>query len=153
MKLSNNKQEKGRNRKGIVALEFAIAAPLLIVMTLGLFQLGYAFLMYNELRNAVMDGARYASISDYLPGSTQMADAATNVVLYGTPTVPVSGSTLVYGLTADKVSVSVAEFDGSGIPLYVDVSISGVDLGALWPMTLTGKPKMSMRYMGQYVGE
>jgi TadE-like protein len=57
-------------------LEFAISLPLLVVLVVGIFDFGGAFNLKHQLRNAVRQGARYASslpISDItgatLPGS------------------------------------------------------------------------------------
>jgi hypothetical protein len=56
-------------------LEFAISLPLLVVLVVGIFDFGGAFNLKHQLRNAVRQGARYASglpISD-ITGSTTPA--------------------------------------------------------------------------------
>lgn len=49
-------------RSGVAALEFSITAPILIVMTVGILQLGLAFFASAGLRNGVEAGARYGQI-------------------------------------------------------------------------------------------
>ena len=139
-------------RRGNVAIEFGLSMPVLIFILLGLLQLGWTFYMYNGLRSSVLNGVRYASMTDYDPATTAMQDATKNVVVYGTPNPPVGSKSLVRGLSITNVNVSITEFAGS-IPVEVEVSISGIDLGMIWPMVLSEKPQAAARYVGQYVGE
>lgn len=48
--------------RGAAALEFALIAPVLIAMLLGIAMLGMLFLAQAGLRSAVEDAARYATI-------------------------------------------------------------------------------------------
>ncbi|MEX2316208.1 MAG: TadE family protein [Pirellulales bacterium] len=57
-----NPQSKIRNRKGAVAVEFAIVAPILVAVLFGLIGLGRAFEMQNLLEVAAREGARFASM-------------------------------------------------------------------------------------------
>jgi Flp pilus assembly protein TadG len=49
-------------RKGAVAVEFAIVAPVLVTLVLGMIQYGRAFEMQNQLQVAAREGARLASM-------------------------------------------------------------------------------------------
>jgi hypothetical protein len=49
-------------RHGAVAVEFAIVAPVLLVIVLGTIQMGRAFEMQNLLEVAAREGARFASM-------------------------------------------------------------------------------------------
>ena len=51
-----------RNERGAAALEFAIIAPALIALIIGIAQLGILYLANAGLRNAVAEGARFATI-------------------------------------------------------------------------------------------
>ena len=51
-----------RDDEGAAALEFALAAPALILFIIGIAQFGIMFMANNGLKNAVGDGARYATI-------------------------------------------------------------------------------------------
>jgi Flp pilus assembly protein TadG len=51
-----------RNRKGVVAVEFAIVAPILVAIVFGMVELGRAFEMQNLLDVAAREGARFASM-------------------------------------------------------------------------------------------
>jgi hypothetical protein len=51
-----------KQRCGVVAVEFAIVAPILLALTFGLIQMGRAFEMQNLLEVAAREGARFASM-------------------------------------------------------------------------------------------
>ncbi len=51
-----------RVRKGAVAVEFAIVAPVLVAVLFGMIQYGRAFEMQNQLQVAAREGARFASM-------------------------------------------------------------------------------------------
>jgi len=50
-----------RDRRGVGALEFALVAPMLFAMLIGMASLGILFLAQAGLRSAVEDAARYAT--------------------------------------------------------------------------------------------
>lgn len=50
------------DRRGATVLEFALVAPVLLAMLLGIVMLGMLFLAQAGLRSAVEDAARYATI-------------------------------------------------------------------------------------------
>lgn len=49
-------------RRGAVAVEFAIVAPVLLAVLFGMIQYGKAFEMQNQLQVAAREGARFASM-------------------------------------------------------------------------------------------
>ena len=55
-------QRCGAERRGVVAVEFAIVAPILVAIVFGLIELGRAFEMQNLLEVAAREGARFASM-------------------------------------------------------------------------------------------
>ena len=57
-----NPKSEIRNRKGAVAVEFAIVAPILVALVFGMIELGRAFEMQNLLDVAAREGARFASM-------------------------------------------------------------------------------------------
>ncbi len=54
-----------RDRAGSPSVDFALTLPALVVVTLGVMQLGIAFLANAGLRNAIEAGARYATVYPY----------------------------------------------------------------------------------------
>jgi Flp pilus assembly protein TadG len=52
----------GRDSRGAAAVEFAVLVPVLLAMVIGVTQLGVLFFANAGLRNAVNEGARYATI-------------------------------------------------------------------------------------------
>ena len=53
----------GSDRRGVSALEFALIAPIFILMVVAVTQIGSLFYAHAALRNAVSEGARFATIS------------------------------------------------------------------------------------------
>jgi Flp pilus assembly protein TadG len=51
------------DREGSVAIEFALLGPTLILMMMGIFQVGFGMQNYNAMRSASADIARYAVIN------------------------------------------------------------------------------------------
>ena len=51
-----------RDTRGVTAIEFAIVAPILVFMIIGVAQMGALFYGHAALRNAVSEGARFATI-------------------------------------------------------------------------------------------
>jgi len=52
-----------RDRRGASAIEFALVSPLLILIIVGIAQMGTLYLSHAGLRNLVADSARFAAIS------------------------------------------------------------------------------------------
>ena len=48
---------------GASLVEFALIAPFLLLLLLGIVEFGYLFGQYNEVRHAAREGARYAAVS------------------------------------------------------------------------------------------
>jgi Flp pilus assembly protein TadG len=124
----------GRHR-GVATIEFAICAPLLLVLMLATAEIGRVLFQYNTLAKAVRDGVRY-TVREAASGSTgtvaitpQVRDNTRNLVVTGT--ISGSGSPLLRGLTTANVTVSSA---GAG---FVSVSATYTYvpmLGATLPM-------------------
>lgn len=48
---------------GAALVEFALIAPLLILLVLGIVEFGWLFGQYNDVRHGAREGARYASVN------------------------------------------------------------------------------------------
>ena len=98
-----------RNQRGAAALEFVIIAPALILMICGIARLGILFMANAGLRNAVAEGARYATIWPR-PSNTQIQNRITSSQ---------------FGLNAANFSAASVTpgTDGGGLN-YLDISAS-----------------------------
>ena len=141
-----------RNQKGNTFVEFALAVTILVPIFTGAFQYGYTFYVYNELVNAVRDGARNASyrkLSNAGDGTTPTAfsTAVKNVVVYGNNAG--TGNPVVPNLTTTNVSVA-ATFDADNVPTDVTVGITGYTVNGLFGSVTFNKPTLKMPYLGTY---
>jgi Flp pilus assembly protein TadG len=136
-------------------VEFTIVLPVLLLLMLGVTELGRALIRYNALTKAVQDGARFAA-SDALLGQTggvlidaQLLTQVRNVIIYGN-TAGV-GTPLLSDLQPSQIQV----VDLGGDQLRVDVSypyvpllgpvLPNFGLGSSTPMSFTMQASVSMR--------
>ena len=97
-----------RDTKGVGALEFALILPLLILMIVGIAQMGIMYFAHAGLRNLVAEGARFASIS---PRPT---DAAIKARL----------SQGGFGLNSGQLKTPVVTYGATGGNPWADISVS-----------------------------
>lgn len=115
---------RARAQRGIATIEFAICAPLLLLLMLATAELGRALFQYNTLVKAVRDGARYAATAATTDGTRtiNLTDAirlqTQNLVVTGN--IAGSGGPLLPNLAAGSVNVTNT---GNG---FISVSVSYV---------------------------
>jgi hypothetical protein len=109
-----------KNQRGVAIIEFALIAPLLLLLAMITIDYGRALYQYNTLTKSVRDAARYLSMQS--PGSG--AAVAKNLVVYGSPSG--TDAPLAIGLSLDKVRDPVWQVRGSGPVINtVTVRIAG----------------------------
>jgi hypothetical protein len=89
--------ERARDDRGAAIIEFALVAPLLLVLVWGIIETGRAFYTINGLASAVRDGARYGAAACPQSGTS------------GVPNIP--------GCAAAIDSIVVRAFQPIGLPL------------------------------------
>lgn len=99
-----------RRQRGLAMVEFAIGAPLLLLLLLGIGEFGRLLSQYNQLLQGSRDAARYVASHamnatlGQIQLTTALQDTAKNLLVYSSPT---AGSTpIVPGLGAGQVQVS-----------------------------------------------
>jgi TadE-like protein len=110
-----------RRCSGLALVEFAICAPLLLLLLMATAEFGRLLYQYNTLTKTVRDGARYAAReASITSGSTHILDLESeiisrteNLVIHGN--ILGTGPALVPGLTAEGVDV-IEAVDASGNP-------------------------------------
>jgi len=141
----------GLRERGNALIEFALSFGLLFAVFSGVFQFGYAYFVYNELESAVRSGARYASLRVYDSATAEPTEAyrtaVRNMVIYGNPSG--GGQPVAPGLSADNVTVAVTM--ERNVPKSVSVSVASYSINAVVKtITLHGKPRLSLAYMGRF---
>lgn len=72
-KLATYTARLARDERGSPAVEFALIAPVLILLLLGIVQFGFAFYTYNEMMNGAREGARRLAVGAEYPSAIQRA--------------------------------------------------------------------------------
>jgi Flp pilus assembly protein TadG len=105
----NPGQDASKQQRGFAIVEFIIILPLLLLLLLGVSEVGRALYQYNTLTKAVRDGTRYlatnaplGSTNSIVIDSTDQAQTE-NLVVYGNSLG--TGAPLLPGLTTADVTV------------------------------------------------
>jgi hypothetical protein len=102
-----------QNRNGAVAVEFAIVAPILVAIVLGMVEMGRAFEMQNLLDVAAREGARFASmdregmLADGQSSNQKLADDVKNFLASN-------------GIPKDKITVEVKDHEDPTLDFDLD---------------------------------
>lgn len=119
---------KGPVRRAVAALEFALIAPIFVLLLLGIVELGRLLMVQGILVNAVRVGARLAIVS----GSTN-SQVQTAIQNYLT-------TAKISGYNTPTISPSLSPQPASGTPITVTASVpwSKVSWIGGIPLNLTG---------------
>lgn len=103
--MQTNRSDFGRRkRRGAVAVEFAIVAPILVAVVFGMIELGRAFETQNLLEVAAREGARFASMDR--DGLLDPGQSANTKMVEDVKTMLASN-----GIPEDHVSVEIKDFE------------------------------------------
>ena len=138
-----------RSERGNAMLEFALGFSVFWMLFSGVYQIGYAYYIYDRLAVATTNAAELGSRLTYdTSNPSAFTTSLKNMVLYGSETA--GTYPVVPGLTAANVAVD-AHPDGNGVPHYVTVNITGYTINALFAsFSLPNKPGATGLYYGQY---
>jgi Flp pilus assembly protein TadG len=104
------------NVRAAAAVEFALVAPIVIGLMLGMFQVSIGMHNYNSLRGAVNDAARYTIIK--FQDETRPDEAAL------TATARQIATSSPYNLNPDKLEVTVDLLDDSRVAGALEATIT-----------------------------
>lgn len=136
-----------RKRRGAVAVEFAIVAPILVAILFGLIELGRTFEMQNLLEVAAREGARFASMDR--DGMLAPGESANDKMIEDVTTMLTSN-----GIPEDSISVEIKDFENpdqdfdlddptNDLKLFeVEISVDWSDV-SLTPVTAGGDHTMT----------
>lgn len=146
------KRLRGKSERGNAILEFALGWSILWIMFSGVYQIGYAYFVYNRLMLAAANAAELGSRMNYDTGApSTFSDALKNMVVYGDETHVTGVQPIVPNLQTSNVNVSVT-LDAAGTPRDVTVNITGYTISALFTsFNLNSKPRATVMYLGRVV--
>lgn len=102
-----------RERRGQALVEFALVAPLLLLILLAIVQLGFLFGAQIGLINAVREAARYGSLSPTTTSSTAATNAAAIESYLRTTLLPRSVPTY-RAASVDQIAISYCSYPNPG---------------------------------------
>ena len=119
------RNEMTQSSRGQALIEFALVVPILVLLVLGLFDLGYAVYAQNAISNAAREGARTGIIltkTDADIRSRVLATAPTLASLQITIAPSLSRTantpiTVTVNYTFTPMTPVIGQLVGSGIPL------------------------------------
>ncbi|WP_146341322.1 TadE family protein [Nesterenkonia sp. NBAIMH1] len=119
--------------RGASAVEFALVAPVLVAMLLGILAFGHAFHVQSVLSNAARDGVRIMALADTSDDSDPVTAATERTIASAAPSANVSDSDIT-------LEPSGGCETGGTATLKINYPLELLGLGT--PITLTGKGTM-----------
>lgn len=155
------KRNRAGEEKGAAIVEFAFLLVFLLLLTMGITEIGRAFWYYSALQKATRDGARCLSVQPWVGGAdSKCVDLVWQSARSAGVVNHVSGAPVM--LSAANVRVDCGSGScswGSGTtPEYVRMHIDNFNMGWIWsfgaPLPQTGgssgiKVQATMPYMGK----
>ena len=125
-----------RKQSGVAVIELAVTLIFLLLVTMGITEIGRAFWYYSALQKATRDGARYVSTQSWSgasPVSACKTSVRENAVSAGVPSVDAAGTTL-----ENRVSVlcdgAACNWGSATTPEYITVVIDNFRMHWLWSL-------------------
>lgn len=127
-----------QEQKGLAVIEFIIALPVLLMLSVLIIDVCRAFIQYTEVNKALQNGVRYALVDTYgTLDFSAIADEASikNVVVYGKPAgggtpvidhIEVGDITVTQPTAATKQVTLSATYDY--VPIFSSLPFSGTSL-------------------------
>lgn len=121
-----------RKEDGAALVEFALIAPLLILLVLGIVEFGWLFGQYNDVRHGAREGARFASvdggtaeeIAAYVCGSMDLTNGGEVTIELTYTGSGVIGATGTVAVTAKVGSLSSAPLITTFLPSELTSTVS-----------------------------
>jgi len=110
---NHNPQFALENRRGAVAVEFAVVAPILVAIMFGLIEVGRAFEMTNQLEVAAREGARFAAMDR--DGLLQEGQSTNDKLIDD-----VKNNLASNGVPRDDITVEVLDYENSETEFDLD---------------------------------
>ncbi|WP_137679299.1 TadE/TadG family type IV pilus assembly protein [Aurantiacibacter suaedae] len=106
----------GRNENGAALVEFALIAPVLVAMLLGLFEIGYNMYTQAQLQGTIQRAARDSSIENAGKGKAAIDERVERAVKLIAPRADVDFSRKSYATFSDVAQAEdFTDVDGNGI--------------------------------------
>jgi Flp pilus assembly protein TadG len=115
-------QSGSRRRRGAALVEFAVVAPLMLMLTFALFEFGRMVMVHQALCNGAREGCRKAVLSTTIDEAD--ADAAVRAFL--DDTISVAADPAKLRVTFDPADITAATASRTPVTVTVSVDFSDV---------------------------
>lgn len=124
--------------RGAVAVEFALLAPVLVMLVLGIMEFGRAYNVQISLTNAAREGVRVMAIDK---NQTAALTASTNAADTLSPKLKTSDVTIAFQTIPATTPAPTSCAPGRQVTLTIRYSLSTMT-GIAGPFAMTGKGTM-----------
>ena len=143
-----NRVRRRQNGSGLV--EFAFGFGVLVVLFMGLLQVAYSVVVFSQLSGAVRSAARYAAGVEFDEPGHRFVEQIQNVAAYGLPSPPADSRRQAPDLAPNNIDVTWTR-DAAGVPDTITVSVRGYRIPLLGKHELSGHPRFTVHYTGEWV--
>jgi Flp pilus assembly protein TadG len=126
------------SERGAVAVEFALLAPVLVMLLLGIMEFGRAYNVQTILTNAAREGVRVMAIGN---NQTAALTAARNAADTLSPKLIDSNVTIAFQASPPTTPAPTSCTPGSQVTVTIKYSLSTMT-GIAGPFAMTGKGTM-----------
>ena len=140
-----------RRTRGQALVEFALLSPVLVMMVLGVIDLGRAFYTYEALANAAREGARYCSLHAHDSNLVSGANVSSSTIDRVTGELAGTVSNIsVFGATTSDPACDTTVDDGSPVTVSVSTTFTPITplIGSVLPggsLTIEASVTMMMQ--------
>jgi len=126
-------------RNGQALAEFALVIPIVLLMFMGIFDLGRMIFAYNGISNAAREGARTAIVNQNRIAIEAEARAATTGLAASDVTVPIPAASCTAATIGSLISVNVQ---------YAWKPLTPIIGNVVGPITLSATTAMPVEHVG-----
>jgi len=111
------KRWSAREERGAAAVEFALVAPLLLLLVFGIISYGYMLSFRQAVSQAAAEGARAAAVAQLNQDREQLATDAVNAAISSYQGITCADAAMT-------CTITVAECPDDGSPAYATIDLS-----------------------------
>lgn len=129
---------RNRSERGAVAVEFALLAPVLVMLLLGIMEFGRAYNVQNTLTNAAREGVRNMAINNVQSTAISATKSAANTI---NPNLRDSDITIAFQTIPESSPAPTSCAVGRQVTVTISYNLNTLT-GVAGPFAMKGKGTM-----------